>query len=348
MVLPLLFLSVATVRIVMRCRASYSGGPAVPGRGSVMNRVRALGEVVASIPARLGFVPSESLVLVLARSGVPVAVRRVDIIAGVLGAGGVAGLAEVVGRQDGVDSAVAVVVSERVDARRQRELVAEVRVALGAHGCAVVVSVAVDRLHAGSVWRCLDDSEVRGVLSDPATSVAGVAAVVAGRKVFGSAAELAATVAADPDLCAQVGLLIDQQPPVDRAAAVERVVRASERMAGGEGIADSELAAIAASLMDLRVRDAAVGVDCGGGAEALWAGLARVVPNPYRGEALALLACAAYLRGDGPLARVALEAVLSEMPGHRLALLLDEALSVGLPPDTVRGVILGAAQAVVL
>lgn len=312
-----------------------------------MDRVDALGEVVASISGRLGFVPSESLVLVLRRSEVSVAVLRVDIIAGALGGGGVARLAEMVGRQDGVDRVVAVVVSERVEACRQRELVAEVSAALAGHGCAVAAAVAVDRLHAGAVWRCLDDSEVCGVLSDPSTSVAGVAAVVSGRRVFASAAELAATVAVDPDRCAQVGLLIDQQGPVDRALAVERVVRASGRMAGGGGIADSELAAIASSLMDLRVRDAAVGVDCAG-AEALWAGLARVVPNPYRGEALALLACAAYLRGDGVLAGVALDAVLSEMPGHRLALLLNEALSVGLPPDTVRAVMLGAAQAVVL
>ncbi|CAN3132147.1 hypothetical protein ACNUDN_05975 [Mycobacterium sp. smrl_JER01] len=117
-------------------------------------------------------------------------------------------------------------------------------------------------------------------------------------------------------------------------------------MAAGEAIPDSELAAVASSLVDQRVRDAVLGVDCDGGAEALWSLVARVVPNPYRAEALTPLGCSAYLRGDGPMARVAVEAVLSEAPGHRLASLLGVALDNGLPPDAVRGALIRAAESI--
>lgn len=309
-----------------------------------MGRVRALGEFVANIAGRLGFVPVESLVLVLGRAGVTVATLRVDIIAGQLG-GGAARWAEVVGRQ-GVDSAVAVIVSESVDRERQHEMVAEVDAELAGRGCRVVAAVTVDRLEAGSRWTCLDDSEVCGVLGDPATSAAAVAAVVSGRRICGSPAELAATVAVDVERCAQVTPLIDGSRPVDRAAAVERVVRVGGRVAAGEAIPDSELAAVASSLVDQRVRDAVLGVDCGGGAEALWSLVARVVPNPYRAEALTLLGCSAYLRGDGPMAGVAVEAVLSEVPGHRLASLLCVALDNGVPPDAVRGAVIRAAESI--
>ena len=44
--------------------------------------------------------------------------------------------------------------------------------------------------------------------------------------------------------------------------------------------------------------------------EALWARLSRVLPTPWRAEALVLLAFSAYVRGDGPLAGISLDAAL--------------------------------------
>jgi hypothetical protein len=68
----------------------------------------------------------------------------------------------------------------------------------------------------------------------------------------------------------------------------------------------------------------------------LWALLSRTLPQPWRVEALVLLAFSAYARGDGPLAGVSLEAALRCEPGHRMAGMLDTALQSGLRPDDIR------------
>ncbi len=80
-------------------------------------------------------------------------------------------------------------------------------------------------------------------------------------------------------------------------------------------------------------------------AEALWTALARVLPLPFRAEALSLLAASAYRRGDGVLAGVALEAALSESPEHRLSGLLDAALQSGIAPDVIATVLDAGAVA---
>lgn len=68
--------------------------------------------------------------------------------------------------------------------------------------------------------------------------------------------------------------------------------------------------------------------------ESLWAVLARILPPPWRVEALVLLAFSAYARGDGPLAGVSLQEALRCEPEHRMAGMLDTALQSGLRPRT--------------
>lgn len=305
-----------------------------------MKNVRALGEIVRSIVGLLGFVPAESLVLVLGRAGMTVAVLRVSLADALQD--GVGRVGELVGRQ-GIDSAVAVVVSDGVGrGGRLRELAGELAAELAGYGCCVAASVMVGQLKAGARWSCVEDPGVCGVLEDPATSTVAVAAVVSGQRMYASRAEMAATVEADPERVAQMAALLTRGEVVDVSTAVEASVRAIRGLAVGEVATDEELAVVASSLDDVRVRDALLAVDSDGAAEVLWAMLARIVPNPYRAEALVLLACAAYLRGEGPTAGVVLDALLSETPEHRLAGLLDIALREGLPPDAVRNVIAGA------
>ncbi|MGB9308995.1 MAG: DUF4192 domain-containing protein, partial [Mycobacterium sp.] len=93
------------------------------------------------------------------------------------------------------------------------------------------------------------------------------------------------------------------------------------------------------ALSDVQVRDTLYALAVGesaGEAEALWAVLARVLPQPWRVEALVLLAFSAYARGDGPLAGVSLEAALRCEPDHRMAGMLDTALQSGLRPENIR------------
>jgi CheY-like chemotaxis protein len=68
----------------------------------------------------------------------------------------------------------------------------------------------------------------------------------------------------------------------------------------------------------------------------LWAALARALPDPWRVEALVLLAFSAYARGDGPLAGLSLEAALRSDPNHRMAGMLDTALQSGMRPEQIR------------
>ena len=95
---------------------------------------------------------------------------------------------------------------------------------------------------------------------------------------------------------------------------VEAAMAAAARVADGQpSSSDDELARLACALTDPQVRDTlyalAVGEDAGQ-AESLWAVLSRTLPEPWRVEALVLLAFSAYARGDGPLAGVSLEAAL--------------------------------------
>jgi hypothetical protein len=79
----------------------------------------------------------------------------------------------------------------------------------------------------------------------------------------------------------------------------------------------------------------AVGRDAAS-AESLWVLLGRTLPEPWRAEALVLLAFSAYARGDGPLAGVSLEAALQCNPGHRMAGMLDKALQAAMRPEQIR------------
>ncbi|HET9877461.1 MAG TPA: DUF4192 domain-containing protein, partial [Mycobacterium sp.] len=109
--------------------------------------------------------------------------------------------------------------------------------------------------------------------------------------------------------------------------------------AAGRRPADAELAALGCSLTDVAVRDTlfalAVSADAAA-AEMLWAVLSRTLPEPWRAEALVLLAFSAYARGDGPLAGISLDAVLRCTPAHRMASMLDTALQSGLRPERIR------------
>ena len=128
--------------------------------------------------------------------------------------------------------------------------------------------------------------------------------------------------------------------PDDAARAdIEAVIAAAARVADAAELGDDELARLAWALTDLRVRDTlyalAVGEDAGQ-AESLWAVLSRTLPEPWRVEALVLLAFSAYARGDGPLAGVSLEAALRCDSAHRMAGMLDTALQSGLRPEKIR------------
>lgn len=156
-----------------------------------------------------------------------------------------------------------------------------------------------------------------GVIDDPAASPLAVAAVLDGRRLYPRRADLEAVVAVDDRVRTDTLAATVRQEAAEREIAehadplgcsrrdVEKAMAAAARVADGQPLSDVELAQLGCALTDVRVRDTLYALAVGensGPAESLWAVLARALPEPWRVEALVLLAFSAYARGDGPLA----------------------------------------------
>lgn len=316
----------------------------------VLNRPAAL---IAAVPAVLGFAPQKSLVLVGVDRGQMGAVMRVDL-AECLG-GDLDHLVDVAAASH-ADAVIAVIVDAEGAACRlcndsYRELSEDLGDLLAENGVVLLDTHVVDRIAAGGRWHCVDGCGAGGGIDDPSSSPLSVAAVLDGRRLYGSRAELQEVIAVDLDrdpaaiaravaeLAAAEQAAPAEDPDVARGRAIRRTMAAMDRLAAGGKLADADLAALAYALTDLIVRDTLYGLAVGEAAaraEALWVLLARGVPGPWRAEALTLLAYSAYVRGDGPLAGVALEQALRVDPKHRMAGLLDQALQSGLRPERIR------------
>jgi hypothetical protein len=311
------------------------------------------GALIAALPAVLGFVPENSLVLVSLDGGELGAVMRVDLSDDLTDR--VGHLAEIAAAA-GPDAAIAVIVD--ADGAHcpgcndeHRELCAELAEALSQYDIELWAAHVVDRVARGGRWHCVDGCGCGGAVEDPSASPMAAAAVLDGRRLYARRADLQAVIAAD-DPARSDGLAdalrrqAATREPAHRADPagcgrrdVETAMAAASRVAGGQSLGDVELAELGCALTDPQVRDALYALAVGeraGDAESLWALLARTLPPPWRAEALALLAFSAYARGDGPLAGVSLDAALRCDPDHRMAGMLDQALQSGMRPERIR------------
>ncbi|MEU2947370.1 DUF4192 domain-containing protein [Nocardiopsis alba] len=124
------------------------------------------------------------------------------------------------------------------------------------------------------------------------------------------------------------------------AGRVPSVLRAVRREREGRVTDPGALAALGVHLLDLRARDA---VWAGITPETarlhlgLWSRVARHVPERHRAAPAALLAVAAWQLDDEPLARAALRVATEAAPGYAMAVLMERALSWGLPADRWAG-----------
>lgn len=312
------------------------------------------GALIAALPAVLGFVPEKSLVLVaLEDAGRMGAVMRADLSDDV--ADNVGRLAELAANSGAVRVLAVIVDADGALCPmcndEHRLLCDALGEALGGCGVELHAAHVVDRVEAGGRWCCVDGCGSSGPVEDPYASPLAVAAVLDGRRLYGRRADLAAVVAtADAERTAALTEVLDacvqrrdrdwRADPNGRGRRdVEHAMAAAERVAAGSDLTDDEIAELAVALPDVAVRDTlyalAVGAQ-GAAAEALWGSLARVLPDPWRSEALVLLAFSAYARGDGPLAGVSLEAALRCDPEHRMAGMLDTALQSGMRPEQIR------------
>lgn len=311
------------------------------------------GALIAALPAVLGFVPENSLILVSLSDGQLGAVMRADLsddLADRLGH-----LAEVAAAAR-PESVIAVIVA--ADGahcpscnEEYRQLCATLAEELGRYDIELWAAHVVDRIAPGGRWHCAEGCGRSGPVDDPSASPLAAAAVLDGRRLYPRRADLQAVIAVDdPGRSAELAGVLERQA-VARGLAhradpigccrrdVENAMAAASRLAGGQSPSDAELADLGCALSDVRVRDTLYALAVGetaGEAESLWALLARTLPGPWRVEALVLLAFSAYARGDGPLAGVSLEAALRCDPEHRMAGMLDTALMSGMGPEQIR------------
>lgn len=312
-----------------------------------MHTLKSPTALVEAIPSILGFPPVDSLVLVVVRpSGAVGCVLRVDLDDAVR-AGTCARLASLVGHDD-AEGVVAVIVSRDgalcpVCGEQYRDLIGNLAKELREWDVLALAAVVTGGIEAGSRWHCVDGCGAGGVLADPASSVVAAEAVAGGRRLYRDRDELKAVVTSDAGRAAALAPLLAAAGPVECVSdALRAALTGVHRVAEGAALTDTEVAGIGATLTDVRVRDrlfTTADSDAAAPAETLWTLLARVLPQPWRAEALMLLAFSAYLRGDGPLAGVALEAAVTEVPAHRLAGLMDTALQSGLRPSHIRSLL---------
>ncbi|AQT80632.1 hypothetical protein B1R94_17250 [Mycolicibacterium litorale] len=311
------------------------------------------GALIAALPAVLGFTPEKSLVLVALQHGQMGSVMRIELSQAL--DGDLDHLMEVTSGS-GAEQVVAVIVD--VDGascpmcnEEYRDVCEALGTALADDDIELCAAHVVDRIEAGGSWHCVDGCGASGPVDDPMASPLAVAAVLDGRRLYQRRADLGAVIAvADVERSQALVAVIEQHAAVRETnwrldpdgcgrRDVEAAMAISSRVCDGEQLADAELAELACALTDVAVRDTlyalAVGADASR-AETLWAVLARTLPDPWRVEALVLLAFSAYARGDGPLAGLALEAALRSNSEHRMAGMLDTALQSGMRPEQIR------------
>ncbi|WP_328617261.1 DUF4192 domain-containing protein [Amycolatopsis sp. NBC_00355] len=316
--------------------------------------------IVASIPALIGFVPHDSLVLftALTRDDGSVTagpLTRIDLAHLTRHAGDcvrqfnrqvadlpvlcVTGIVVHAVNED--DTADAVPLREDVDA---------VVALLAEFGFTDVEVVHVPAIAEGARWRSYRDSERTGVLPDPATTAAAVAATVAGQPVAACREDLAArfTPAAEQvrerlrqDIAHAVELaVIDQHSHLAAHVRLGRADAAIRAASDGDLPADdAAIVDLVATFATLPFRDALLAVPDDArrlGAENLLLQLWRHSCGPVAGQLATVIAMHAYLRGDGTGAGIALENADPEQPLTRL---LTSMLGHAVPPSKVRDLV---------
>lgn len=309
-------------------------------------KINSIGDVLAATPALLGFFPARSVVLLALddSTGRIGASARTDL--GLARGGGLRkdcrryiGEALQLLRSQGADRVFCVVVDDRSLAKATSALVQT----LEHHSLARSITdedieitdlLFVPRLAVGERWVCKHGES--GAMPDPHASPVMLAAVVEGRTIYRSREELTVQFAEEgpgivADRCRDAAAFEADDDPGELLVAVLAAVTAQ----GSGELTDADVALLGGALLDLEVRDAAMALGLtvvADEARLLFAELARRLRGTPRAAAATLVAACGYLRGDGPLTGIALDAALCADRRYRGAHLLATAFSAGLPP----------------
>ena len=98
----------------------------------------------------------------------------------------------------------------------------------------------------------------------------------------------------------------------------------------------SDVALVLVRLLDLQVRDYAMGMTTEETSDQLWdmwRYLLRLAPKGYVAPVAVIFATMSYERGDGALAQRALDRAMEDAPGYQMAKLLRRTFAAGWPPS---------------
>lgn len=314
--------------------------------------------LIAAVPHLLGFHPHDSVVLMALHGKKLGLTVRADLVALEHAEPLAEQLLVPMARQRPTGVALVAIGGELTAAGEPPHgtLVGTIGGVFGRAGLLVVHAVWVAETAAGALWRCYEDPSCAGTIGDPEATALAAATVAAGAVTFRDREQLVAVLAAaDPGILQRRARLLDAaeaEHPMSAELRARRLSRLDELRravaAGRAELSDSTVAEVVSALCDHRVRDACLPWCTGtaaDSAELLWLALVRGTPAPHRAEPAALLALTAYLRGDGALAGLALDAAQQASPDHSLSGLLRAALDSGLPPDALRTVAADATAA---
>lgn len=337
-------------------------------------------ELLAAIPAFLGFTPHRSIVLVCLdgreSSGLSIGtVMRHDVTlpqspdGDVMSAVGVtAEMAEVsahfasICARNEVRGALALIVDDRarpraegaaVD-RRIRSLASRLAHDLSERGTDLLQVFVVSELTAGTRWWVAFGPFETGILPDPATSPVALAYLLEGRGVHESRDKLKEALAAvdtavSRDVEAWVAVKYMDEPGPDRGPLTAILSQFATWAAAPPDrpavvhLSAEKIAEYGVWLTRVMVRDSLLAIALTGFAdiaEQLWSYLMRLLPPAERACPATLLGFSAYARGEGALAAVAIDIALDADPEYSLARLLDRSLLAGARPEMIREVAL--------
>ncbi|GLY43007.1 hypothetical protein Amsp01_090300 [Amycolatopsis sp. NBRC 101858] len=321
--------------------------------------------VVASIPALIGFVPDDSLMLITTLTNDDGTVTtgpltRIDLTHLT---GHADDCVRQFNRQCGdlpvlcVTGILVRTVDEDATSDDTLPLRAEVDTVvklLAGHGFTDVDLVHVPAITEGARWRSYLEADRSGVLPDPATTAAAAAAVAAGHTIAASRDDLAARFTPAPEQLrarlqpritdAVERAVIDQHGHLAahaRLARADAAIRAATH--GNLPADDAAIADLAATFATLPFRDALLAVPdhtARSAAGNLVLHLWRHSCDPIAGQLATVIAVHAYLRGDGTGARIALENADPEQP---MTALLSTLLHHAVPPSKIHHVIHNAS-----
>lgn len=322
--------------------------PSAPARVRVGNP----GDLIAAIPALLGFYPTRSIVLIClgGQSGKQIGpLIRHDMLPHGISEDDMhrmmAALSERIAAMHEVASirSVLCLFVDDWPSTLHDVIASSLGLELGDWGIALGGALWTPSVAAGQPWRALGGDPRKGKVSDPAVSPVTTAQVVAGHQIFASRDGLAETLApASVADTVPVALSVQSFGPVPTPEdEFETILVAAACVDLGDKLEPDVVAKISNSLSNEHklVRDAALALAAtsfANAAEQLWTLLARLLPADRRAEPLAMLGHSAYLRGDGALACVAFTEALKSNPRHVLAGMLDDALQRGIAPDLIR------------